>query len=119
MLAKSLFLSKMHSKFLGHHLLEILSNSAHQAIKQNSNIYKWSTLDGIDEEVDDMTLRTLILGRICPNFKVDMYAEIKKVKKLTIAQHDNDVQLIFDAAKYIKCQIDQRDPTAYTEDAFI
>jgi hypothetical protein len=40
-----------------------------------------------------MMLLALILGRICPNFKVDMYAEIAKVKKLTIAQHDNDVQL--------------------------
>ncbi len=66
-----------------------------------------------------MTILALILGRICPNFKVDMYAEIGKVKKLTIAQHDNDVQLFFDAAKYIKLQIDQKDPTAYTEDAFI
>ncbi len=25
----------------------------------------------------------------------------------------------FDAAKYMKTQIDQKDPTAYTEDAFI
>jgi hypothetical protein len=48
-----------------------------------------------------------------------MYAKIGKVKKLTIAQHDNHVQLFFDAAKYIKLQIDQKDPSAYTEDAFI
>jgi hypothetical protein len=116
---KELVLEQMQSKFLGHHLLELLSNSAHQAIKQNSDIYTWSTLDGIDEEVDGMTLLALILGRICPNFKVDMYAEIGKVKKLTIAQHDNDVWLCFDAAKYIKLQIDQKDPTMYTEDAFI
>ncbi len=93
---KKLVLEQMHSKFLGHHLLELLSNSAWQAIKQNSDIYTWSTLDGIDEEVDGVTLLALILGRICPNFKVDMFAEIEKVKKLTIAQHDNDVQLFFD-----------------------
>jgi hypothetical protein len=48
-----------------------------------------------------------------------MYAEIGKVKKLKIAQHDNDIQLFFDAAKYVKLQIDPKDPTAYTEDAFI
>jgi hypothetical protein len=41
------------------------------------------------------------------------------VKKLSISQHDNDVQLFFDAAKFIKLQIDQKDPTTYTEDAFI
>jgi hypothetical protein len=46
----------MHSKFLRHHLLELLSDSACQAIEQNSDIYTWSTLDGIDEEIDGMTL---------------------------------------------------------------
>ena len=48
-----------------------------------------------------------------------MYAEITKVKKLTIAQYDNDVQLYFDAVQFLKLQIDQKDPTAYTEDAYI
>jgi hypothetical protein len=48
-----------------------------------------------------------------------MYSEITKVKKLTIAQYDNDVQLFFDSIKFSKLQIDQKDPTAYTEDAFI
>jgi len=109
----------MHSKFLGHHLLELLSDSARQAIKQKSDLYTWSTVDGIDEEHDGLTILALILGCICPNFKVDMYAEIGKVKKLTIAQYDNDVQLYFDAVKFIKLQINQKDPTAYTEDSFI
>jgi hypothetical protein len=48
-----------------------------------------------------------------------MYAEITKVKKLTIAQYDNNVQLYFDAVTFHKLHIDQKDPTAYTEDAFI
>jgi len=43
-----------------------------------------------------------------------MYSEITKVKKLTIAQYDNDVQLFFDAIKFSKLHIDQKDPTAYT-----
>ena len=30
---KELVLEQMHSKFLGHHLLELLSNSAHQVFK--------------------------------------------------------------------------------------
>jgi hypothetical protein len=48
-----------------------------------------------------------------------MYSEITKVKKLTIAQYDIDVQLFFDAIKFLKLHIDQKDPTPYTEDAFI
>ncbi len=41
------------------------------------------------------------------------------MKKLTIAQYDNDVQLFFDLIKISKLHINQKDPTAYTEDAFI
>ena len=48
-----------------------------------------------------------------------MYSEITKVKKRTIAQYDNDVQLFFNAIKFSKLHIDQKDPTAYTVDAFI
>ncbi len=73
----------------------------------------------MEEEIGGLTVLVLILSRICPNFKVDMYAEITKVKKLTIAQYDNDIQLCFDAVQFLKLQIDQKDPTAYTEDAYI
>ena len=48
-----------------------------------------------------------------------MYAEMTKAKKVTISQYDNDVQLYFDAITFSKLQIDQKDLTAYTEDAFI
>jgi hypothetical protein len=48
-----------------------------------------------------------------------MYTEITNAKKLTISHYDNDVQLYFDAITFSKLQIDQKDPTAYTEDAFI
>jgi hypothetical protein len=116
---KDLILKRMHSKFLEYHLLELLSESARQAIEQNSSIYTWSNVEGDEEEVDGLMVFALILGRIRPNFKVDMYAEIGQVKKLTIAQYDNDVQLFFDAIKFLKLQINQKDPTAYTEDAFI
>ncbi len=63
-----------------------------------------------------MTILALILARIRQNFKVDMYAEITKVKKLTTAQFDNDVQLHFDTVQFLKIQIDQKDPNAYTEE---
>ncbi len=58
--------------------------------------------------MDGLTILAMILGRIRPNFKVDMYSKITKVKKLTIAQYDNDVQLFFDAIKYYKLHIDQK-----------
>jgi hypothetical protein len=69
--------------------------------------------------MDGLTLVALILRRLCPHHKVDMYAKIKKAKKLIVAQFDNDIHLFFDAMKSIKLQINQKDSWAYTDDAFV
>ena len=114
---KELVLERMHSKFLAHQLLELLTDSARQAIEQQSALYTWTSAK--EEELDGLTILALVLARIRPNFKVDMFTEIAKVKKLAISQYENDVQLYFDAITFLKLQIDQKDPTAYTEDAFI
>jgi hypothetical protein len=79
----------------------------------------WVSQNVLKEEVDGLAILALILAHICSTFKVDMYTEIIKAKKLTIAQYNNDVQLFFDAIKFLKFHIDQKDPTAYSEDAFI
>ena len=68
--------------------------------------------------MDGLTLVALILRCLRPHHKVDMYAEIRKAKKLTVAQFDNDIHLFFNAMKSIKLQIDQKDASAYTDDAF-
>ena len=109
----------MHSKFLGHQILELLTDSAHQEIEQQASLYTWNAVNRYEEEMDDLTILALVLARIHPNFKVHMYLEITKVKKLTISQYNNEVQLYFNAIKFSKLQIDQKDPMAYTEDAFI
>ncbi len=116
---KELVLEQMHSKFLGHQIMELLEPSACQGIEQHANLYTWISQNGGEEEVDGLMILALFLARIQPNFKVDMYSKITKVKKLTIAQYDNDVQLFFNSIKFSKLHIDQKDPTAYTEDAFI
>ncbi len=71
---KQLVLEQMHSKFLSHHLLKLLTDSVRQAIEQQSSIYTWISQSRTEEEVDGLTILALILARICPSFKVDMYA---------------------------------------------
>ncbi len=73
---KELVLERMHSRFLGHQLLEILTDSAHQAIEQRSALYTWTS--GREEEFNGLTILALVLARIRPNFKVDMFLEIAK-----------------------------------------
>ncbi len=115
---KDLVLKKMHSKFLGHQIMELLTDSAHQAIEQHSDFYTWVSQSRRKEEVDGSTILAFILACICPNFKVGTYSEITKVKKLTIAHYNNNVQLFFDAIKFLELHMNQKEPTAYTEDAF-
>jgi len=116
---KELVLERMHSKILAHQLLELLTESACQAIEQQSALFTWTSGNRHEEEFNGLTILALVIARIRPNFKVDMFMEITKAKKLSISQYDNDVQLYFDAITFLKLQIDQKDPTAYTEDAFL
>jgi hypothetical protein len=56
---KELVLERMHSKFLAHQLLELLTDSARQAIEQQSALYTWTSAK--EEELDGLTILALVL----------------------------------------------------------
>ncbi len=72
--AGALAVKWMHSKFLGHQIMELLMDSACQAIEQHSDFHMQFSQNGHKEEVDGFTILDLILAHICPNYKVDMYS---------------------------------------------
>jgi hypothetical protein len=84
-------LTQMHSKFLAHQLMELLSTMARQAVEQLLVLYTWTTPDGKEEEMDGLTILAIVLNSIQPHYKVDMYLKIKKLKKETLVQYENDV----------------------------
>ncbi len=88
-------------------------------IERQRNEYTWKDPNGVDEEMDGMTIAALVFRHLRPHHKVDMYSEIGAVKKMMIAQIDNDINLFFDAIKSSKLQIDSKDPLVYTDDAFV
>jgi hypothetical protein len=118
-IGKAIIQEQIYSKILAHQAMAMLSNKSHQVIEHQIDQFVWKDENGIDEEMDGLTIVALILWRLCPHHKVDMYAEIWEIKKLTVAQFDNDIHLFFDAMKSIKLQIDQKDPMAYTDDTFV
>jgi YHS domain-containing protein len=69
--------------------------------------------------MDDQIILALILKRLRPHYKVDMYSEIGIIKKMNIAQFDNNINLFCDSIKSVKLQIDSKDPNAYTDEAFV
>jgi hypothetical protein len=97
----------------------MLTDNACQIIKRQSDEYTWGDLAGLDEEMDGMTIVALILRCLHPHHKVDMYAEIGNVKKLMLAQYDNNVHLFCNAINSKKLVIDMKDPTAYMDDSLV
>jgi hypothetical protein len=88
-------------------------------IEHQSNEYTWKDANRVDEEIDGITITALILWHLCPHHKVDIYYEIGAVKKMTIEQLDNDINLFFNAIRSSKLQIDSKDLFVYTDDAFV
>jgi hypothetical protein len=57
-------LLQMHSKFMAHHILEILSSPARQAIEQFKLVYTWTSPDGKDKEKNGLTILAHVLDQI-------------------------------------------------------
>ena len=90
-------LSSAFSQILAHQTLALLTDEARQVIEQQTDLYTWKDSIGVeDDKMDGLTLVALILRHLCPHHKVDMYAEIGKAKKLTVAQFDNDIHLFYE-----------------------
>jgi hypothetical protein len=120
-LGEILQLTRMHSKFMAHQVMALLTPTARQAVEQLKGLYTWCTPDSKEEEMDGPTVLAIILNlnRIRPHYKVNMYLEIDKLKKETLEQYDNNVDLYFDSVHNSKVQIDQKNPAAYTDDQFV
>ncbi len=109
----------LHSKILAHQILSMLTDNARQVIEHQSDKYTWSDFAGLDEEMDGMTIVALILRCLRPHHKVDMYAGFGNVKKLMLAQHDNNVHLFCGVIDSKKLAIDMKDPTTYIDDSLL
>ncbi len=95
------------------HALQVLSTSTFQ------KLYTWTSPDRKDKEMDELNILALVVICIFPHYKVDMYLEIKKIRKENLEQYENNLELFFDSICYHKLHIDQKNPLAYIDDQFI
>ena len=84
--------NRKHSKFMVHKAFALLHPDAVRTIKLLQSQILWKSSDGRDEEFDGLTVVVLIISQLKPHYKVDMFNEISKVKKITMRQHSYDVQ---------------------------
>jgi hypothetical protein len=58
---KDLIQGRLHLKVMASQILAMLSDDARQVIEHQSDEYSWTDIDGLDEEMDGMTILSLIL----------------------------------------------------------
>jgi len=73
--------------------MSMLSDDARKVIERQFEEYTWYDNDGPNKEMEGQIIMALILKRLRPHYKVDMYSEIGTIKKMAIAQFDNDINL--------------------------
>ena len=88
----------------------MLSGDARKVIECQFDEYTWFDKTPPNEEMDGQIILALILKCLQPHYKVDMYSGT--IKKMTVAQFDNDINLCCDSIKSVKLQIDSKDPNA-------
>jgi hypothetical protein len=93
---KEVIQKRLHSKILAFQILAKLCDDACKVIECQSEEYMWKDMNGLDEEMDGMTITALTHWHLPPHHKVNMYFEIGAVKKMIFAHYDNDINLFFD-----------------------
>ncbi len=63
-LGEVLQLQRMHSKFMAHQLMSLLTPTVRKAVEQHKGLYTWCTPDGREEEMDGLIILAIILNRI-------------------------------------------------------
>ena len=116
---KNTLRDRMHAKFLATHILALLDRDARDAISLSKDDYTWKSPDGRVTEYDGMTILALVLSRVRPHYQVDMFAELAKLKAVTLKEHNNVLPHYFDAISKLKRKMDQKDKTFYHEKQFI
>lgn len=110
---------RMHSKMMAHQILSVLTPEARDAIELESKEFTWTSVDGRSEEFDGLTICALAMNRLFPHYKVDMFAEVDKMRRIELKDFNYEIPKYFDKMKKQKILIDQKDRRAYTEDAFL
>ena len=88
-LGKNVLRDRMQSKILAAQLWHLLSDDAQRSIALEPDKYEWRSADGREVENDGIVLLALILARVKPHCKADMFDEVNKLKSTTLKQKGN------------------------------
>ena len=116
---KDLMRDRMHSKFLAVQVLALLDDDAQEALQLDRALFTWTSADGRDTELCGVTILAIVMSRLKPHYKVDLFAEVEKIKAINLAQFGTNLLEYFDAVKQSKKLIDSKSKKMYSDDMFL
>lgn len=116
---KLLFRDRLQSKILAYQVMQLFDEDGQRTLEIEKDLFTWTSADGRETERDGTSLVALILSRIKPHFHVDMWAEMKKIKELTMKQYGNNPVKYLDEMKLKKLLIDEKDANAYSDNSYV
>ena len=116
---KLLFRDRLQSKICAFQVMQLFDEEGQRTLEIEKDLFTWTSADGRESERDGISLVALILSRIKPHFHVDMWAEMKKIKELTLKQFGNNPVKYLDEMKLKKLLIDEKDANAYSDNSYV
>ena len=116
---KILFRDRLQSKIMAYQVMQLFDEDGQRTLEIEKDLFTWTSADGREIERDGTSLVALILSRIKPHFHVDMWAEMKKIKELTLKQFGNNPVKYLDEMKLKKLLIDEKDANAYSDSSYV
>ena len=113
------FLSRLHSKYLATQALALLSAKARKTILLKAPQFNWKNPASHSTEYDGLTVVHLILKRLRPNYKVNIFYETKKVHETKLKAFGNNVPDYLDEVDRLRTDILLKDATVYPENTYI
>ena len=118
-LGKNQMRNRMHSKFLAVQVLALLDDDAQEALQLDRALFTWTSADGRDIALCGVTILAIVMSRLKPPYKVDLFAKVEKIKAITLAQFGSNLLEYFDAVKQSKKLIGSKSKNMYSDDMFL
>ena len=116
---KKIFLLRWRSTMMAHHCIQLLTPEAQGLMKIYQSQFEWFH-DGSGETIQDgLTLATLILQKMRPNVKINVFNEIMKIKQLKLDQFGNNVTTWLTKMEEKRINIELKVPGSYHDDQYI
>ena len=99
--------------------MQFFDKDGQRTLETEKDMCTWVLANGRETKRNGTLLVSMILSRIKPHFRVDMWTKIKKIKELTLKQFGNDPVKYLDEMKMKKLLIDEKDPNACSENVYV